>query len=266
MEVMCPGVSLDVLGIQLRLDVQLRISLGQTGLLVDTGCRGGPPTFGYPVSQTVRFLGLPTQFFQRQVMQLWPDGSVHLVNLLDSGFMPYATFNFATIPVTDAGLIAEAPNPTDPNYGSEALAFIRDHAPNTWNGLPVNFAQRFFGTVSPQAAFPNQAATSPQVQALLPLVQLEVWGLPTSQPAYDPHNHGFVSLRFQRGVMLYAVSCDCTPGLLFGDYLKAIIVDQHLPVDLAQEASGSRFFAQYAPGQPEWLARPQEVLELGPKE
>lgn len=44
-EVMCPGVALDVLGIQLRLDVQLRIGLGRTGLLlVDTGCRGGPPT------------------------------------------------------------------------------------------------------------------------------------------------------------------------------------------------------------------------------
>ncbi len=43
-EVMCPGISLDILGIELRLAVQLRISLGQTELLVDTGCRGGPPT------------------------------------------------------------------------------------------------------------------------------------------------------------------------------------------------------------------------------
>lgn len=221
--------------------------------------RGGVPTFGYPVSRTVRFLGYPTQFFQRQVMQLWPDGSVHLLNLLDAAFMPYATFNYSTMPTVDPQLVAAAPSPSDPNYGAEAIAFVRAHAPDTWNGLPVGFSRAFFGTVSPAAAFPNQAASSPQVQALLPLVQLEVWGLPTSQPAYDPNNHGFVYLRFQRSVLMYDSACDCTHGLLFGDYLKAIITNRNLPTDVAKEAANSRFLAQYAPGQPGWLARPDQL-------
>lgn len=44
-QVMCPGIALDVLGIELRLDVQVRVSLGRTGLLlIETGCHSGPPT------------------------------------------------------------------------------------------------------------------------------------------------------------------------------------------------------------------------------
>jgi len=44
-EVMCPGIPLDVLGIELRLEVQVRVSLGRTGLLlIETGCQSGPPT------------------------------------------------------------------------------------------------------------------------------------------------------------------------------------------------------------------------------
>lgn len=221
--------------------------------------RGSVATFGYPISRTFRLQGFSTQFFQRQVMQLWPDGSVHLLNLLDTRIMPYTTFNFSTFPAPDPQLIAEAPNPTDPNYGAEALAFIRSHAPDEWNGQPVHFARIFFGTVTPLAAFPGQAANSPQVQALLPLVQLEVWGLPTSAPAYDPTNLGFIYLRFQRGVIMYDLSCSCTQGVLFGDYLKSIIEGQHLPTDLAQEASASPYFAQYAPDQPGWLARPNQL-------
>ena len=238
----------------------------QTGYVIDRDAfwdyfqrRGGLPTFGYPVSRTVQFQGYPTQFFQRQVMQLWPDGTVHLLNLLDPGYMPYQTFNFSIFPAEDAQLVAQAPHPGDPNYGAEAIAFVRAHAPDEWQGMPVRFARTYFGTVSPQAAFPNQSASSPAVQSLLPVVQLEVWGLPTSAPAFDPANHGFVYLRWQRGVMLYDASCDCTQGILFADYLKSILMDQRLPVDLAQEAATGTFFAQYAPGQPNWVARPAEL-------
>jgi hypothetical protein len=221
--------------------------------------RGGVPTFGYPTSRTFTLLGYPTQFFQRQVMQLWPDGSVHLLNLLDPGMLPYTTFNYSTFPALDPQLVAAAPTPTDPNYGSDTLSFVRAHAPNSWNGLPVAFAQAYFGTVTPAAAFPGQAASSPQVQALLPLVQLEVWGLPTSAPAYDPTNHNFVYLRLQRGILMFDAGCGCTQAVLFGDYLKAVIEDENLPADLAAEASGSAYFAQYAPSQPNWLARPAQL-------
>lgn len=238
----------------------------QTGFAVDRDAfwdyfqrRGGLQTFGYPVSRTVRFQGYPTQFFQRQVMQLWPDGTVHLLNLLDPGYMPYQTFNFSTFPTEDPQLVALAPRPGNPNYGAEALAFVRAHAPDEWQGMPVRFARTYFGTVGPQAAFPGQAATSPAVRALLPVVQLEVWGLPTSAPAFDPANHGFVYLRWQRGVMLYDASCDCTQGILFADYLKSILTGQRLPVDLAHEAAASPYLAQYAPGQPGWVARPSAL-------
>ncbi|GEM_PF-5052363 len=238
----------------------------QTGYQIDQDTfwnyfqrRGGLPTFGFPVSRTVRFQGYPTQFFQRQVMQLWPDGSVHLINLLDPAIMPYTTFNFSDFPATDSQLVAQAPIPSDPNYGAEAIAFVRAHAPDVWNGLPVKFAGTYFGTVSPQAAFPNQPVASPQVQSLLPLVQLEVWGLPTSQPAYDPTNHGFVYLRWQRGVMMFDSACNCTQGVLFADYFKSILTNSHLPVDLAQEAAGSPYLAQYAPGQPNSVARPAQL-------
>src|SRR6266540_7012157 len=38
--------------------------------------RGGLRTFGYPVSRALKFLGTDVQFFQRQIMQVRPDGSV----------------------------------------------------------------------------------------------------------------------------------------------------------------------------------------------
>lgn len=45
MEVMCPGLALDVLGFALRLRIQVSVGLGGAAqLLVTTGCDGGPPT------------------------------------------------------------------------------------------------------------------------------------------------------------------------------------------------------------------------------
>ncbi|MCL4543541.1 MAG: hypothetical protein M1118_02910 [Chloroflexi bacterium] len=223
--------------------------------------RGGVTTFGYPISRTFQLLGYPTQIFQRQVMQLWPDGSVHLLNLLDPSVMPYTSFNFSQIPAVDPPLIAQAPSPNDPNYAREVIAFVEQHAPNQWNGLPVDFAQTFGVSVLASVAFPGLPASSSQVQALLPLVQLEVWGIPVSEPAYDPANHSFVYLRWQRGVMMYDASCGCTEGMLFGQYLKEIMMDQNLPPDLQQEAAGSPYLAQYDPSQPDWIAHPAELPE-----
>jgi hypothetical protein len=45
--------------------------------------RGGDRTFGYPVTGTFTLLGQSVQIFQRQVMQIQPDGSVGTMNLLD---------------------------------------------------------------------------------------------------------------------------------------------------------------------------------------
>ena len=45
--------------------------------------RGGVRTFGYPTSREFQLQGFRVQFFQRGVLQLWPDGSVKTLNLLD---------------------------------------------------------------------------------------------------------------------------------------------------------------------------------------
>ena len=59
--------------------------------------------------------------------------------------------------------------------------------------------------------------------------QPELWGVPTSQPAYDPTNSGFVYQRFQRGIMHYDSATNLTQGLLLADYLKAILTGENLP-------------------------------------
>lgn len=90
----------------------------------------------------------------------------------------------------------------------------------------------------------------------MPGIELELWGVPTSGAFVDPHNHHFISLRWQRGIMMYDASCTCTQGVLLADYLKDILMGQHLPADLAQEAASSPFLNQYDPGAPLWLRRP----------
>jgi Protein of unknown function (DUF4232) len=227
----------------------------QTGFRIDNDViwdyfnhRGGVATFGYPVSRAFLLQGFRVQFFQRRIVQLDQNGQARLLNLLDAGLMPYASFNYAAFPAYDAGLVGSAPSPADP---IATLAFVRAHAPDAWNGLPVHFYQTFLDTVSSAAAFPNGGDAG-----LLPGMDLELWGLPTSNPAYDPSNHNFVYLRFQRGIMHYDAGCACTQAVLLADYLKTILTGQNLPADLVQEAQGSIFYRQYDPSQPHWVHDP----------
>jgi hypothetical protein len=44
--------------------------------------------------------------------------------------------------------------------------------------------------------------------------------------------------------------------LPLGAYLRGVLTGQDLPDDLASEAAGSPLSGQYAPGQPNGLARP----------
>jgi N-acetylneuraminic acid mutarotase len=228
----------------------------QTGFRIDNDViwdyfthRGGISTFGYPVSRTFLFQGFPVQFFQRRIVQIAPDGHARLLNVLDPGLLPYTSFNFATVPAFDASLVATAPNPTD---APAILAWVQAHAPDRFNGMPVNFYQTFQNTVPFSVAFPNGGNSS-----LLAGIDLEVWGVPTSQPMVDPHNHNFVYLRFQRGITMYDASCNCTQGILLADDLKSIITGQNLPADLAQEAKDSPFYRQYDPGAPNWVHDPR---------
>jgi hypothetical protein len=234
----------------------------QTGYRIDNDAfwnyfnrRGGVRIFGYPTSRTIRFLGFTSQFFQRAVFQLGPDGSVRLLNLLDPGLLPYTSFNNAVMPANDPALVASAPQPGSPGYGTAVIAFVRANAPNSFEGQPVNFERLFSGTVTLAVAYP-QGGGDP---ALLPGINLEIWGVPTSRPAYDPNNRGFIYQRWQRGIMHYDAACVCTNGVLLADYLKAIITGRDLPSDLAQQAASSPFLRQYNPAKPQWLERPEQM-------
>jgi hypothetical protein len=217
--------------------------------------RGGLRTFGYPVSRGFRFLGTEVQFFQRQIMQIRPDGGVGTLNILDADLMPYTRINGSVFPAASAAVIANAPDPGAPDYISRVLAFVQQYAPDSWGGMPVNFQQTFLNTVRYEEAFPN-GEVGP---GIMPSINLELWGVPTSLPAADPTNAGFVYLRFQRGIMHYDAATGATQGLLLADYLKAILTGQNLPPDLEEQARASRFYRQYAPTRPGAVARPLEL-------
>ncbi|MCL4531851.1 MAG: N-acetylmuramoyl-L-alanine amidase, partial [Actinobacteria bacterium] len=234
----------------------------QTGFRIDNDTfwdyfnkRGGIRTFGYPVSHTFTFMGFTTQFFQREIMQLAPDGSPRTMNILDPGLMPYTKINGSTFPAPDPQMAASAPQPGSPNYVANVLAFVQKNAPDQFNGMNVNFYKAFTDTVTMQDAYP-QGEGNP---ALLPLLNLEIWGLPTSKPVVDPNDHNFVYLRFQRGIMHYDATTGYTQGLLLGDYLKAIITGVNLPADLADQAKGSTFFMQYNLTSPTGTNRPADL-------
>ena len=217
--------------------------------------RGGVRTLGYPISREFDLLGTRVQFFQRAVLQAGSDGSVGLMNILDEGLLPYTQINGSSFPAPDPALIAAAPSPADPSYASQALAFVRAFAPDEWEGMKVNFFSTFSSTVSMADAFPTGGGD----EALLPLINLEIWGLPTSRPAYDPANRNFVYVRFQRGIMHYDRTTGLTQGILIGDYLKSVITGSNLPSDLEAQARAGRLYRQYDNARPEGVARP-EVL------
>jgi len=234
----------------------------QTGYRVDDDAfwdyfqaRGGVATFGYPVSRSFSLLGFSTQLFQRQAMQRGPDGGVRLLNLLDAGLMPYTQFQGSQFPAADPTMLAAAPVPGSPGYADAVVNFVKANAPDTWQQRPTRYFQTFQRSVTLAQAFPNGGGSP----GLLPLLNLEIWGLPTSQPLVDPNNRNFIYQRFQRGVMHFDAGCSCTQGILFGDYLKAILLNHDLPTDLNIEAQHSALYGQYDPDSPTWRSRPDQL-------
>ncbi|HEV2122504.1 MAG TPA: hypothetical protein VGW38_06990 [Chloroflexota bacterium] len=230
----------------------------QTGYRIDydpfldyVSAYGGVETFGFPVSRSVTVLGCTTQFFQRHVLQRCADGAVRPLNLLDPGLMPVQSINYSTFPAHDPAVASAAPPPNTPNYGQAALTHVQSTVPNTFEGLPVGF----FST------FVNSVPDAPRNPALTVLANLEVWGFPTSQPAFDPNNRNFVYQRFQRGIMHYSNADQATRGILLGDWFKSVITGENLPADLAAQMQGNRFLRQYCPANPRSLCRPSELPE-----
>jgi hypothetical protein len=217
--------------------------------------RGGSKSFGFPISREFTFLGFQVQFFQGHIMQLMPDGRVTTMNLLQEGLMPVTRVNGSTFPANDSAMASAAPQVGQANYADAVVNFVRDNAPNEFNGQPTNFFNTFVNTVDLATAFPNGGGNP----SLLPLLNLEIWGVPTSRPAADPANSGFIYQRFQRSIMHYQSSCRCTERILLANWFKTVITGDGLPSDLADGMAGTPFIRQYSPGSPNWLARPSEL-------
>lgn len=216
--------------------------------------RGGVRIMGYPISRSFTLEGFEVQFFQRVVLQL-QGGNVQRLNILDPNVMPMTRANQSVFPQSDPALSSQAPQVGAGDYAQQVVNFVRQVAPDTWNGLPVGFFNLFNTTVPVDIAFAGQTPNPD----LVTLLNLEIWGLPTSNPAADPGNGGFVYQRFQRGIMHFRAEVPVTEGILVGEYLKAVITGRNLPPDLASDMQGSRFFNQYLPGAPGWTARPAEL-------
>ncbi len=217
--------------------------------------RGGLRTFGYPLSRPFRLLGTDVQVFQRRIMQRQPDGRIGLLNVLDPDLLPLTRVNGAVLPPVDPVLTRQAPAPGTPGYAAGVLAFVQANVPDLWEGLPVNFGTVYRTTVRLEEVFPDGRGEA----ALLPGFNLELWGLPTSRPQRDPHNHDFVYQRFQRGIMHYDRRSGQTQGLLVAEYFKALLTGEGLPPDLEAEFRESRFYRQYDPQRPAGLRRPDRL-------
>jgi hypothetical protein len=94
-----------------------------------------------------------------------------------------------TIPAADPSLTFVAPTPDQPNYVARLQAFLAATVPDTWNSQPVMFLSTLNDT------------------------GLDVLGLPTSEPAADPHNPRFIYQRFQNGVEFYNADAGTTSVL-----------------------------------------------------
>ena len=216
--------------------------------------RGGYRILGYPVSRSFTLEGFEVQFFQRVVLQL-QGTSVNRLNLLDPNVMPMMRVNQSTFPGPDSSIASQAPQTSSPTYARDVVEFIRKVSPNTFNGQPVRFFDTFNNTVPVDIAF---AGTTPNPD-LLTLLNLEIWGLPTSNPQADPANGGFIYQRYQRGIMHFDASCNCTQGILVGEYFKSVMTGKSLPPDLADDMRSSRYFNQYNPSNVNWINRPGDL-------
>ena len=216
--------------------------------------RGGVRIMGYPISRSFTLEGFEVQFFQRVILQM-QGGQVARLNILDPNVMPMTRANQSVFPGPDPAIAARAPQVGSSDYARQVVDFVKSVAPDTFNGQQVGFFNLFNTTVPVDIAFAGQTPNPD----LVTLLNLEIWGLPTSNPAADPGNGGFIYQRFQRGIMHYQASSGATEGILVGEYLKAVITGKALPPDLAADMAGSRFNGQYSPGSPGWTARPAEL-------
>ena len=210
--------------------------------------RGGARILGFPISRDFTLEGFRVQFFQRVILQL-QGNDVARLNVLDPGIMPMTRANFSQFPGPDSSVAGAAPQVGSPEYARRVVEFVRDVSPESFNNMPVGFFTLFNTTVP---------ITDPNPD-IVTLLNLEIWGIPTSRPTPDPTNANFVYQRYQRGIMHYQGFPGSTLGILVADYFKSVLTLRNLPADLAEDMQGSRFLGQYDPTKPNWVARPAEL-------
>jgi hypothetical protein len=224
--------------------------------------RGGQRTFGLPLSRTFTLEGTRVQLFERGLLQVVeaPDGrrSVTAVNLLEAPFLPFERLGDELLPPVDGGLVVGAPDPEAPSFGQASQEFVQAAAPEGFEGKNTRFYSTFLGTVLYRDAFFNGEGDP----NLVPLFDLEIWGLPTSQPDYGLDANGLpdpqvVYLRFQRGVMRHDARAGATRGIDLGSYLRSVLRGEPSLAGVATNATP--LWAQYDPTAPRGVARPDEL-------
>jgi len=236
--------------------------------------RGGQRTFGAPISRQFLLAGSQVQLFEKGMLAQDVDGNVVSVNLLEEPLLPYDSFGDLRLPSVDPNLIALAPDPSNPDAVQD---FIASNAVEVFDQKFTKFYATYLGTVLYADAF----FLGPGDPNLLPGFDLEIWGLPLSQPSYqvigynvtpgagpngedllDPiYNTSVVLQRFQRGVMRHDATTGTTSGAVLGPYLQALLMGQITDPEFADAAGFSPLWGQYNPdGDPgTWLDRPDDL-------
>jgi hypothetical protein len=181
------------------------------------------------------------------------------MSLLDDA-LPLIHADGLTFPTPDPSIANALPTLSSIDYTDQAAVAIGaglldQTAPDDWNGLPVNFAATFRGTVT-CADLPVDSGCD---DAALTGAALDMWGLPTSSPASDPADPSLVYARFQRGIMRYSLVDGQTQPVPVGAWFKRVLFGNQVPSDMLPEIAGSRYYAQFAPDLPLSVARPSEL-------
>jgi hypothetical protein len=233
----------------------------ETGFAVADGpignyftARGGARTFGPPVSNAFPLLGSTVQLFRNHMLKVEANGAVTTVDLFAMNAIPFQNVGGVVVPEVDPFLVATAPVPGTPDYGTRVLAFIQETAPDQWESMPVGFYQAFQGTVRAEDALPNGGEV-----ALLPLFSQEIWGVPVSRPVRDAQNPDVVVMRWERGVMVWNRASGTVTTVPLGDAFKSLLTGEGLGPERTALAASSPFLLQYAPTAPGGVARPVDL-------
>ena len=233
----------------------------ETGFAVADGplgaffvARGAARTFGPPISNPFPLLGSTVQLFKNHMLKVETNGAVSTVDLFGMQAVPFRNVGGVIIPEIDPYLVATAPVPGTPDYAARAQAFIKETAPDQWEGLPVGFYQAFLNTVRAEDAMPAGGEV-----ALLPLFSQEVWGVPTSRPVRDAQNPDAVVQRWERGVMIWSRPSGTVSTVPLGEAFKMLLTAEGLGPERMAASVTSQFLAQYAPNSPGGVARPLDL-------